>query len=69
MSRIDTEPPRQAGGHVSYACPTCGGRIAKTCPCGRDRGDWLHAEDVIVVSIPKAARATPASMSEGEARE
>jgi hypothetical protein len=54
MNTDNADPAGPEGGPVDFACASCGHRAAASCRCGRARGDWLLAEDVIVIPAPRA---------------
>lgn len=69
MTQSNSEAIRPTGGGAAYACPSCGGLIDKTCRCGRVWSDWLYAEEVVVVAMPRREPLATARLREGEAGE
>jgi hypothetical protein len=69
MTSSDSEPiiPASSGG--AYACPICSGLITSTCRCGRVWSEWLYAEEVIVVALPRRDELTSAALLKAEPSE
>lgn len=69
MTPTDSEANRPTSGGAAYACPNCGGLIDRTCRCGRVWSDWLYAEEVIVVAMPRREPLALTRQRGGEAGE